>query len=313
MAIDLKGLSFVAIDFETANSGRDSACQIGFAEVDGGVVRNSGSELCRPLWCDGPEDFDDFNIGIHGITWDDVSDKAYFPDVWKRISQTFGNRPLIAHNAAFDIRVLQYSLDEVDEMEFEPIKYTCTLVCSRRILELSSYGLPYVASELGVALENHHDAGADARACAEIAIELCRRVSAQSLDELLKIAQVRWGEFAYGEVVGSVAKQVRAKLPAPSQDASPDHILFGKHICLTGALPGGVFRRDAIERIAYFGGIPQNGVNRQTNILVVGDLNPQFVVNEDNLSAKILKATALRESGQAIEFISGYDFLSWLD
>lgn len=313
MESHLTDLSFVAIDFETANAGKDSACQVGYAIVDGGKVRTVGSELCRPLWCDGPDDFDEFNIGIHGIDWDDVKDKPTFPDVWKTVSQQFGDRPLVAHNAAFDIRVLQYSLDEDDELNFDPIFYTCTLVCSRRILDLPSYGLPYVASELGVKLENHHDAGEDARACAEIAIELCRKVSAQSLDELLKIARVRWGEFGYGEVLGSVAKQVRAKLPAPSQDASPDHILFGKYVCLTGALPGGVFRRDAIERIAYFGGIPQNGVNRQTNILVVGDLNPQFLVNEENLSAKILKAISLRDSGQAIEFISGYDFLSWLE
>jgi DNA polymerase III epsilon subunit-like protein len=306
-------LSFVAIDFETANSSRDSACQVGYAIVDGGKIRTIGSELCRPLWCDGPDDFDDFNISIHGIEWDDVKDKPTFPDVWKMISQQFGDRPFVAHNAAFDIRVLQYSLDEDDELNFDPIMYTCTLVCSRRILNLPSYGLPYVASELGVKLENHHDAGEDARACAEIAIELCRRVQAKSLNDLLKAAQVRWGEFAYGEVVGSVAKQVRMKLPKPSRDASPDHVLFGKCICLTGTLPGGLLRREAIERIAYFGGIPQNGVNKQTNILVIGELNPQFVVNDENLSAKMLKALALREGGQQIEFISGYDFLSWLE
>lgn len=312
MEFDLTNLSFVAIDFETANSGRDSACQVGFAIVHGGEIKDSGSELCRPLWCDGPDDFDDFNIGIHGITWDDVVDKPEFPEVWNTISSKFGGLPLVAHNAAFDIRVLQYSLDEINEMNLEPIRYTCTLVCSRRLLSLPSYALPYVASELGVRLENHHDAGADAVACAQVAIELCKRSGVSSLNELLEKAKVRWGEIAYGEIIGSVAKQVRRKLPEPSADASPDHILFGKYVCLTGTLPGGVVRREALERIALCGGIPQDGVNLSTNILVVGDLNPQSLVRDEELTTKMRKALNLQQNGQAIEFISGYDFLAWL-
>jgi DNA polymerase III epsilon subunit-like protein len=303
---------FVAIDFETANSERGSACQIGYAIVSGNEVIESGSELCKPIDCNGPEDFHEFNVSIHGIDWDDVKNEPEFPDVWKKLSAKFHGVPLVAHNAGFDLYVLRDSLDETDLFELDPIDYTCTLVCSRRLLDLPSFGLPYVAEELGVNLENHHDAGADAVACAEIALELCKRNDAQTLDQLLTIAGVRWGRLEFGELRGSTAKQRRYERLAPSADASPDNYLFGKHICLTGWLPGGILRRDALTRIASLGGISQNAVNSKTEILVVGELDPQHIPDDAHLTSKMRKAIDLKSKGQNIEVISGFDFLSYL-
>jgi len=304
--------SYVAIDFETANSERGSACQIGYAIVSENKVIESGSELCKPIDCNGPEDFHEFNVSIHGIDWDDVKDEPEFPDVWKRLSAKFQGVPLVAHNAGFDLYVLRDSLDEVDLLELSPIDYTCTLVCSRRLLDLPSYGLPYVARELGIKLDNHHDAGADAIACAQIALELCQRNDVSTLEDLLKIAGVRWGRLEFGELRGSVAKQRRYESLVPSADASPDHYLFGKHICLTGWLPDGMFRRDAMSRIASLGGISQNSVNSKTEILVVGDLDPQQIPDDAQLTSKMRKAIELKSKGQKIEVISGFDFLSYL-
>ena len=304
--------SFVAIDFETANSFRGSPCQVGFAIVKNGRITEVGSELCRPPASEGPDDFDYFNTSIHGISWDDVEDKPFFSEVWANIQSRITGLPMVAHNAGFDFSVLRQSLavDEITSPEFE---YACTLVCSRRLLSLPSYGLPYVADELGVDLVGHHDAGADALACAQIAIELSRRHGVATLDELLALAKVRWGKVREGEWSGSVARQIRAQLPTPSMDASPDHFLFGKHICLTGSLPGGIVRNVAFERIAHYGGIPQDGVNKQTELLVVGDLDPETLVLGSELTGKMKKAFQLREKGQAIEVISGFDFMSYLD
>ena len=49
------GVSFVAFDFETANSSRASACSLGMTKVLDGKIVDSMYEIFRP-----PEGFDSF-------------------------------------------------------------------------------------------------------------------------------------------------------------------------------------------------------------------------------------------------------------
>jgi DNA polymerase-3 subunit epsilon len=307
-------IDFVAIDFETANMMRGSACAIGLAVVEDGKIVETFSQLMRPPLSDGPEAFDDFNVGIHGITWDLVKNEPEFIDVWRSAVEVIGTRPLIAHNAAFDMGVLREALD-LSMSDWPTLNYACTLVASRRVLSLPSYSLPYVASELNVLLKQHHDAKSDAVAAAEIMIELCKRKSANSLEELLASINVNWGMISEGNWRGSVAKQkyTSKELPAPRADANSDHFLFGKHIVITGALPSGITRSQAQERIAYFGGIPQENVTKETSLLVIGDVDPHKLAPGATESAKMKKAFKLQSSGQLIEVITGMDFLPLLD
>ena len=59
-------LDFTAIDFETANPARGSACAVGVAKVRDGAVIDSASWLIKPP--QGRDDFHRMNVGIHGIT-----------------------------------------------------------------------------------------------------------------------------------------------------------------------------------------------------------------------------------------------------
>jgi DNA polymerase-3 subunit epsilon len=106
---------------------------------------------------------------------------------------------------------------------------------------------------------------------------------------------------------------LRIGLPAPRSEANPDHFLFGKHVVLTGALPSGVIRRDAQDRIAYFGGFPQENVTKETSLLVIGDLDPRMLAPGASMSSKMKKAIKLQSAGQDIELISGVDFLPLLE
>ena len=53
----------LAIDFETANASRSSACSIGYALIENGEIIKNEEVLINP-----EEYFDPFNISIHGIT-----------------------------------------------------------------------------------------------------------------------------------------------------------------------------------------------------------------------------------------------------
>ncbi|HOP20636.1 MAG TPA: hypothetical protein PK585_11175, partial [Amphiplicatus sp.] len=67
----------IAIDFETANEQRGSACSVGLAWIEGGDVVRVEERLIRPR----DMRFSGFNIAIHGIRPEDVANSPEFPEV----------------------------------------------------------------------------------------------------------------------------------------------------------------------------------------------------------------------------------------
>lgn len=308
-------VDFLAIDFETANSFRGTPCSIGIAEVRGGQIVERRSELICPVGVSGPEDFDAVNVAIHGITWEMVAESPSFAEVWETLGLHTIDIPLVAHYAAFDLGVIREAFSD-EGLEWPSLSYTCTVVLSRKVLDLPSYSLPFVADSLGVDLRDHHDAGADASACAEIMLGLLEKTGAGSLNEMLDALKVRWGSLSPNDWSGSVSRgsgRARDKLAPPRGDADPDHFLFGKRVVITGTLPGGLLRRDAQNRIAYYGGTPQAGVTKETDVLVVGDLDPRRLAPGMDVTAKLKKAFELQAKGSPLEVIAGSDFLPYLD
>src|SRR5262245_36585359 len=93
--------TFVAIDFETADYGADSACAVGIVRVENWEVVQRQSWLLRP-----PRRYIRFTY-IHGITWRDVADQPTFGERWPEILPLLdGAEFLVAHNAPFDRGVL---------------------------------------------------------------------------------------------------------------------------------------------------------------------------------------------------------------
>jgi DNA polymerase-3 subunit epsilon len=160
---------------------------VGLTKVRDGQVVEEASWLMRP-----PEGFDHFdsrNVQIHGITADMVSGSPRFGDIFPEMTGFIGADVLVAHNAAFDMGVIRSAL-EVSELSGPAYDYACTVILSRRSYSLVSYSLPFVAEAAGVPLLNHHDAVADARACAGIMVDIAVRNGADSVAELLSGMQM---------------------------------------------------------------------------------------------------------------------------
>src|SRR5689334_5226879 len=88
--------TFVAIDFETADYGADSACAVGLVRVEGWTVVARESRLIRP-----PRRYIRFT-DLHGITWAHVEGAPIFADVWPRLCPLLdGAKYFVAHNAGF--------------------------------------------------------------------------------------------------------------------------------------------------------------------------------------------------------------------
>lgn len=156
-------MDFVAIDFETADYGADSACAVGLVRVSNGKIVDSATHLIRP-----PRERFEFTY-IHGITWQMVADAPPFAEVWKQARPLLaGAQRLVAHNAPFDRGVLRACCSAAG-LSIPRIPFTCTVQLARRAWNVYPTKLPDVCRHLCIPLK-HHDAASDARACAEIAI-----------------------------------------------------------------------------------------------------------------------------------------------
>ena len=174
-------MKITVIDFETANRNRASACSVGIAVIEAGEITTRVERLIKP-----PKGFgwflDEF-IGIHGITHEAVRDAPKFDTVFHELRPHFENALLAAHNAPFDMSVLRALLTHFG-ISYSA-DYICTLALSRqRWPQLPSHDLKTVAKHLDVQF-NHHDAGDDAYAAAQI-IRAVRTSDGASFDEGLR-------------------------------------------------------------------------------------------------------------------------------
>src|SRR5262245_32750120 len=156
-------MNFVAIDFETADPGADSACAIGLVRVADGEVVSRVSRLVRP-----PRRWIRFTY-IHGIEWRHVADQPTFVQLWPELAPFLdGADHLVAHNASFDRGVLR-ACCETAGLEMPPLPFVCSMQLARRTWGVRPTRLPDVCRFLGIPLQ-HHDALSDAEAAARIVI-----------------------------------------------------------------------------------------------------------------------------------------------
>jgi DNA polymerase-3 subunit epsilon len=174
-------LDFTAIDFETANPKRASACAVGLVRVRDGRIADEKATLIQP-----PPGFGDFsamNMQVHGITPVMVASAPPWRQVADEIARYAGDDLLVAHNAPFEISVLRQACAATD-LPVPPLDVLCTLDLARRACSLPSNRLPDVAAEFGVRLASHHDALADARCAAQVAVAMARRHGHDKLEQL---------------------------------------------------------------------------------------------------------------------------------
>ncbi|WP_214466617.1 3'-5' exonuclease [Microbacterium flavescens] len=189
-------LDFTAIDFETANPSNASACAVGLVKVRGGeVVAQTGWLIQPPA---GHDRFFELNTRIHGITAEDVIGAPTWAGQLAAMDAFIGGDVLVAHNAGFDMAVIKRACEATGD-DCPPYRYACSLQVARKVYRLESYRLPFVAAEAGFAEFAHHNATADALACAHVMIDAARRLAADDIDLLTEYCGVRVSQIAVAE------------------------------------------------------------------------------------------------------------------
>ena len=145
---------FAVVDTETTGFGKtDRILEIGIVLVDGNEIVQEWETLINP-------ERDISNSNIHGITSELVSLAPTFSDVIDEISGFLDGRIFVAHNVAFDTKMLNFEFSKVNrEIDFG-IPF-CTLQATKMKLEKA-------CDEYGVKNLGAHRALTDARATALI-------------------------------------------------------------------------------------------------------------------------------------------------
>jgi len=142
-----------------------------------------------------------------------VANALTFEELWDELKPFLENRLIVAHNAAFDLSVLRYSLDAYGLL-YPELEYACSLVLARKLLPgRAKYNLAALSDFFDIPLQ-HHQAESDAAACAQILLRLAEKHEINCMYELVAAAKYRVGwvqQSRYAAFCGLHRKQ-RVKL-----------------------------------------------------------------------------------------------------
>ncbi len=203
--------NFTAIDFETANRRRDSACQLAAVVVRDGKLVDERMWMIRP----DPFFFSPGNIRIHGIRPHDVESEPTFGELWGEIAEFLDGDCLIAHNAPFDVGVILGCLER-HQLPVADLHFSCTRLIARQTWpDRQRFGLKPLSDWLGVQFK-HHDALEDSRACAKVLLAAGIAREAESLVDLeqkLRIVRGKAGPWGVSQAakIGGGKRKTTAK------------------------------------------------------------------------------------------------------
>ena len=158
-------MTFTAIDFETATGYPESACAVGIVTVNDGIITEEYYTLIQPpnneYWYQ--------NIMVHGIKPIETINGKTFDQVFPEIQKRLFGRKIVAHNEAFDRRVLTKTMKAYG-LYYDELEIADMWECTCKIYRKKGYKPANLkhCSDLNNIQLVHHEALSDARACAKL-------------------------------------------------------------------------------------------------------------------------------------------------
>jgi DNA polymerase-3 subunit epsilon len=276
---------FVAVDVETANRNQGSICQIGMALVSAdGTIDTIG------ILIDPEQDFEDFNVDLHGIDERAVRGAQTFEIALQSLRPFLERQILIQHSnfdkQALDAACAAYGIPTLRAKWLDSVQ-----IARRAWPELKGsggHGLANLKDHLNLKFE-HHDAEEDARAAAEVTL-LAEGKTGQSFSEL-----------------SEPKKRQHKYQPSLAVDGNQQGALYGHIACFTGQLA--MSRVEAATFAAGAGITVRTSVSKNVTLLVVGDQDMTLLAGHDK-SSKHRRAEELMEQGHEIKIIGESEFIN---
>lgn len=290
--VNLTG-DYIMLDVETTglNPEYDDLIEIGLLKVSNNKVVDEFSCLIK---------YDDYEIPYHieyltGITTKDMNQHGiYLDEALNKAYEFIGEHFILGYNTAFDINFMYDAFAKIGKTFSND--YFDILQLARKI----------EPNKPGHRLKDM---------CDYYSIE---RPSHRALDDCHKtkfVYDTLLEKHAVNPAVWSTAKlnknsELTSLRPRVEivDDSNP---FFGKYVCFTGKLTHFLNRTEAMQVIVDLGGIPQSGVTKDTNYLIIGET--EFIQSiTDGKTAKMKKANTLKSKGQDIEILNEELFIDSL-
>ena len=294
---ELKGKSlieipnkYIAFDIETTGLDPmyDEIIEIGAIKIEDGKEIETFSTLIKPEY-----EIDEFITELTGITNKMVIDAPKIDEVLPKFMDFIKNSVILGHNVNFDINFIY---DNLITEDMKPITndFVDTLRLSRRLLpKLKHYRLSDLANYYNIDTTGSHRSLTDVR----ITIDIFK-----NLEKLVESKYSNIENFKDACKKESHSSFKASDITTTNTEFDEDNLLYDKYVAITGTLEK-MSRKEAMQIIADLGGHCQDGVNKETNYLILGnnDYNP---ILRGKKSSKLLKAESLKLKGQDIEILS---------
>ncbi len=175
----------VVLDIETTglSSINDKIIEIGAVKIKDGIVTEKYSRLINPEIII-PKKI----IKLTGITNEMVFGEKTINEVLPEFLSFIGNKPIVAHNALFDLGFLKNKSEKLGHQ----IKNTVidTLELSRNLLTIKKHKLNILCEYFDIKMANHHRALDDAEAAAKLYMELTKILEQKNIHNVSNVNSI---------------------------------------------------------------------------------------------------------------------------
>jgi DNA polymerase III subunit epsilon len=170
---DLWSCPFAVVDLETTGSvaGKHAVTEIALVQVMEGRIVRRWRSFVNPR-----QPIPPFIVALTGITDEMVAGAPPIGKLLANVVEFIGDAILVGHNVRFDAGFIEHELRAHGHPALSnPTVDTLTLA-RRTIAEVANYRLGTLTRELGIDVERHHRALADATATAELLVHCIRKL-----------------------------------------------------------------------------------------------------------------------------------------
>ncbi|MBQ8961651.1 MAG: ribonuclease H-like domain-containing protein [Ruminococcus sp.] len=285
---------YVMIDIETTglSSEWDDILEIGALKVKNNEIIDSFQSFVA---CDYeiPEEI----TALTGITNEMLVGAPDPAEAIKNFSAFLGDSIIIGYNVNFDINFLYDYSEKYLGIKIRNDYVDCMRIARKLFPDEPHHRLKDMIKLFNISINSSHRAIADCEATKQIYDKLYQFAidTYGNIEEFCNVfSRKKYYELNAGEI----------KTNKTEFDIS--HPLFGKVCVFTGKLEK-MERRNAMQIVADFGGIPDNNVTRRTNYLILGN-NDYCTTIKGGKSTKQKKAEELISKGSDLIIITENDF-----
>lgn len=277
---------YIAIDIETTGLSPqyDEIIEIAAIRYNKGQKMDSFTTLVKPDY-----EIDEYITELTGITNEMLENAPPIIEVIDEFYSFIGCDILVGHNVNFDINFLYDNLLNYTGKMLSNSFVDTMRIARRALPELKHHRLIDIAAYYNVSYEKAHRAERDCEICNDCLLALKQDLENKGVSlELFKKSKSH--------------KDVSAKdISTENMEFDEEHPIFGKVCVFTGTLEK-MQRKEAMQLVADLGGIPEDGVTKKTNYLVLGN-NDYCKTIKDGKSTKQKKAEKLILDGADLQII----------